>query len=462
MKGFFSSKKKIAVTGAMLAVLIAVGRISLDAAASTTVNVYTAQEGELSSILEINGNVETDKDKEYFADVEAKIADVHVKEGDFVKKGDLILSYDTEELDRQIRLAELAAEADQAGYDSSIQSGNRTAGLLGEAKKNLKVLDQQIADTQEAITRTQNSLLEKKAAVADEGAKLQISLIDWSDKPDSGEYENLLKLIQTNTYNQQYDPDIVRMQKELNTLNEQLTTYKEYKAEMTSQKAATVQGVMTKGAKEQLDAVKEANELRSEEKISKLEAAKKGVRADFDGVVTEIDTPKGSDVSTGSKLLTLASMEDVVVRSNVNRYDIVNIEEGQKAVVNIKNTAYEGKVTRIEKMTRESGSGVGVGVEITLDKPDDAIILGIEAKSKVQTANLTGVLCIPLSALSEEEDGNYVFVRKDDKAIRVPVECGIRNDAMVEISAGLSAGDQVVWNDAQELADGMAIKVSSK
>ncbi|MCR4762673.1 MAG: efflux RND transporter periplasmic adaptor subunit [Lachnospiraceae bacterium] len=462
MEGFLRNRKRIVVTGVVLTVLVAIGRISMDAAAATTVNVCAVERGGLASIMEINGNVVTNKEKQYFAGVEGRIADVHVKEGDFVKKGTLILSYDTEELDRQITLAKLSAEADLGSYNNSIQAGNRTASLYGQATKNLQTLDQQITDTQTAITQKQNSLLEKKAAIADEGAKLQISLIDWADNPTSEEYENLQKLIQTNAYNQQYDKDIVRMQEELNALNDQLAAFQQQRAEMSSQKAGTMLGIMTDGAKEQLEAVKTANELKSSELIGKYEEAKKGIRADFDGVVTVIDTPKGSDVGRGTKLLTLASMEDIVIRSNVNRYDIIHIEEGQQATVSIKNRSYDGRVTRIERMTRESGSGVGVGVEITLDAPDDGIILGIEAKSKVQTANLSGILTIPLEALSEEEEGTYVFLERDGKAIRVPVECGIRNDDRVEISAGLSEGDRVVWNDTQELADGMAIKVNDK
>ena len=127
--------------------------------------------------------------------------------------------------------------------------------------QSLAVLDQQITDTQAAITQTEKDLLERRVALADEGAKLQVSLIEWSDKPDSDEYENLQKLAQTNAYEQQYAGDIVQMQEELNRLNTQLAYCKEYKAEMTSQKAATVNGVMTKGGKEKLEAVKAANDL---------------------------------------------------------------------------------------------------------------------------------------------------------------------------------------------------------
>ena len=67
----------------------------------------------------------------------------------------------------------------------------------------------------------------------------------------------------------------------------------------------------------------------------------------------------------------------------------MNIEEGQPATVNIKNKDYEGMVSRIERMTKDSGTGTGIGVEITLLTPDDDIILGLEAKSKRFTASLT-------------------------------------------------------------------------
>ena len=47
----------------------------------------------------------------------------------------------------------------------------------------------------------------------------------------------------------------------------------------------------------------------------------------------------------------------------------------QTLMVN-KNKDYEGKVSRIERMTKDSGTGTGIGIEITLDKPDSDIILG--------------------------------------------------------------------------------------
>ncbi|MCR5671821.1 MAG: efflux RND transporter periplasmic adaptor subunit [Butyrivibrio sp.] len=460
MMNLLKDKKKVAIAAGLVVAVAAIGGVSISAGAATSVDAYTVDKGALDSEIEVNGNVESNLDKVYYSKINARIGKVHIKEGDFVKKGDVIISYDAEELARLEALADLDAKADLGSYNNSIQTGNRTAGLYGEAKKNLAVLDQQIADTQDAITRTQNKLTERKSSLADFGAKLQISLIDWADKPDSEEYENLQKLVQTNAYEQQYDDDIVQLQEELNSLNVQLANYKEYKAEMTSQKASTVMNLMTEGAKEQLEAVKEANDISNNVKAEDFASAKEGIKAEFDGIVTTLDVIEGSNIQAGSQLFTLKSTSDIVVKTTVNKYDIVNVEEGQPATVKIKNKDYAGKVSRIERMTKDSGSGSGIGVEIKLDEPGDDIILGLEAKARIHTANLSDVLRIPLEALSEDEEGSYVFIAKDGVAEKEFVECGIRNDDMVEIRSGLSEGCLVVWKDSQEITDGMGVKVN--
>lgn len=459
IKKLLGNKRLLIIIAAAIAVLT-VGGVSISSNAAMSVSAYVVDKGVIDSEVEVNGTVESNTDRSYYSDVTAKIATIHVKEGDFVKKGDLIISYDLEEIEQLETMAELKAQADLGSYNNSMQTGGRTAGLYSEAKTNLAVLDQQIADTQTAIANTQNKLAQRKADLADFGAKLQISLIDWADKPDSDEYENLQKLVQTNAYEQQYADDIVQMQEELNALNTQLSNYKEYKAEMTSQKASTVMGLMTSGAKDQLAAVKESNELATSLELEDYAKAKEGIRAEFDGVVTQIDATEGGSVAKGAKLLTLKSISDIVIKSNVNKYDIVNIEEGQPATVNIKNKDYEGKVSRIERMTKDSGTGTGIGIEITLDKPDSDIILGLEAKSRIHTSDLTDVTRIPLEALNEDEEGSYVFVARDGKAEKEFVECGLRSDDMVEVKSGIDEGCLVVWKDSVEITDGMGVKVN--
>ena len=455
------SKKKKIVAGGLAAVFVVTCLGALNGHAAQSVDTALVTRGTLEQKVELNGFVETDNILKYYSQIDGKIGSINVKKGDFVKKGDVLMTYDEENLDYNIAMADLNAQSQLGSYNNSMQTSGRTAGLYSEANRNLSVLDQQITDTQAAVTQLQKDINSKKAALADEGAKLQVSLIDWADRPDSEEYENLSKLVQTNAYEQQYNSDLVAMQDELNRLNLQLSACKEYKAEMTSQKASTQISLMTSGAKEQLEADKAANELASSDKHNRYENAKNGIVAEFDGVVTGIDAVKGSNVANGSLLLTLESSKDIVIRFSVSKYDIENIEEGQSATVKIKNKEYTGKVDRIDRMTsRDAGQTSNVGMEIKLDAPDDDIILGLEAKAVIDTVSIDNVLQIPKGAVYSDTNGEYVYVLRDKKAVKVDVEVGAYNSEMIEIVSGLNESDTVIIAGETEITEGMELEAN--
>ena len=455
------SKKKKIISAVLAVVVLAVTINTLNGHAAQAVDTAVVSRGTLEQKVELNGNVETDNVLTVYSQIDGKIGSINVKKGDFVKKGDVLITYDEENLNYNIAMADLNAQSQLGSYNNQMQTNGRTAGLYGEAKRNLNVLDQQIADTQAAITRTQNDITAKKAALADEGAKLQVSLIDWADKPDSDEYENLQKMVQTNAYEQQYNGDLVAMQQEYDRLSLQLNACREYKSEMTSQKASTINGLMTSGAKEQLEADKAANEMASTDKQNRYENAKNGVTAEFDGVVTSISAIKGSNVASGTALVTLESTKDIVIRFNVSKYDIENIEEGQTATVKIKNKEYTGKVDRIDRMTsREAGQTSNVGMEIRLDAPDEDIILGLEAKAVIDTISIENALQIPKGAVYSDTEGEYVYVLRDGKAQKVDVTVGIYTSEMIEVVSGLNEGDVVIVAGETEITEGMELEAN--
>ena len=452
-------KKKVtmAILGVATAAVVAGGGLKMYSNAAMSVTSYVVDRGEIVRTLEINGNVESENSKSFYADIDGRIATVYVKEGDRVKKGDLLAAYDNARIDELIELTNMSAAVDQESYNSALQSDSRVAGLNAEAKRNLKVLDTQINDYQAAITQLESDIAYKRAQIADHGAVLQISLIEWSDKPDSEEYEELQKQIASNTAEMQSNYEVIEMQKQLNELSAHLAACREYKAEMTSQKASTVTATMTAADKDKLEAVKALNEFEAQKKIEELEEAKKGIRADFDGVVSAVNVTEDSYVAKGGLLLTIDSTETVMVRLNVNKYDIVNLHPEQSACVSIKGKDYSGRVERISNKT--AANDIGVDVEIKLDQPDEDIILGLEAKAKVNTASVNDAIRIPMDALNYDEKGDYVYIAGDKKAVKKYIETGMQNDDMIEVLSGLNAGDCVIWNDSQELSEGVNIKV---
>ncbi|MCR4989656.1 MAG: efflux RND transporter periplasmic adaptor subunit [Lachnospiraceae bacterium] len=454
---FLKNKKKVAFIAVLCAAVLAIGGMSMHANAAMKVKTYVAGKGNIVKTIEVNGNVVSNETASYYSKIGGKIAKINFKVGDMVKKGDVIISYDIDEIYRMVALTDYSYQEATGNYDSIIQAGGRSAGLYSEAKTTLADLEEKIILTQQVIDITQNNILEKKAALANEGANLQISVIDWADKPDSEEYENLQKEIASNAVAQQYAPELVTMQENLNALTEQLTSYKELKSQMISQKVTGYAGLLTNGTKEQVEAAKASNELSTQNTLSRYEEAKEGIKAEFNGVITSIGVNENESVSDGSFLFTIESSEDIVIKVNVNKYDIVDMEEGQIATASIKNKDYTGKVTRIEHMTGQ-GESANIGVEITLDEPDESIILGLETKVKVTTASLEDAITIPLDALGMDEEGSYVFVLNDKKAEQRRIQVGIRNDDYAEVVSGINENEIIIWNDESELSDGMDVR----
>ncbi|MCR5405638.1 MAG: efflux RND transporter periplasmic adaptor subunit [Lachnospiraceae bacterium] len=467
------NKKKLGILSGVVALSVVAGVVSVNAGTSMKVRSYTVASGDLAQYTELNGNIVSDTVREYYSRVDSRIGKVLVKEGDYVKKGDLLISYDEEDLKLKTELAKANASSKDESLNGRLSADSRMAGMYAEASSAMSSLDNDIAMYQAEIDRLDAQIISAKAALANEGARLQVSLIDHADDKANADlddndilsdnYNRIQKDIQYNAYEQNYNSQILSMEQLKNEYSVLLADCKQRRSEMFSQKNSTFSSLMTDKDKEALELERTSYELTNEDIMHDLEVAAEGIKADFDGIVTEINTAEDVRVSTGMKLLTLESSDDIAVKFNVNKYDIDALSEGQEANVKIRSKNYTGKVSRIDRMTgRGSSDSANVGVEIKLDEPDSDIILGLEAKAFVNTAALNNVLTVAVDALCEEEEGTFVFVARDGKAVKVPVVTGVKNEDVVEIVSGLSEGDIAIWNDTEELTDGMSIRFENK
>ncbi len=240
-------RKKIVrrcVIGGVAAVIVIfmVGNSIAAKNAGTVVFTTTATVQDIEQTLNTSGTVRSEETKTYFAPVAVQIGTVDVAAGDSVKQGDSLIKYDADALKEAKQIAELKLQASEGGYESSIHKDNKYIAELGEANVNLAVLEQQIADSENYVKELQQKINDKKTWLAHEGTLLQVSLLDWSDRPDSDEYLNLQKLIQFNTYEQQNNKDILAWQKEVDLYQEKIAAYKEYRSEMKSQLRGRLHG----------------------------------------------------------------------------------------------------------------------------------------------------------------------------------------------------------------------------
>lgn len=458
-----AKKKKIikrSIFGVIALAVVLFIVINSMAARNMSAVVYTTpvMREDVEQVLSTSGTVKTEETKTYFSEIAVKVGQVDVALGDTVKKGQTLFSYDADALEEQKQMAQLKLQASEGGYESSIIQNNQYISELGEANINLDVLEQQISDSENYVKELNQKITDKQNALAYEGALLQISLLDWSDRPNSDEYMNLQKLIQLNTYEQQHNKEIEAWQKEVNEYQEKISAYKEYQAEMKSQKSASENGTLNSGGKSQLEANAQIENLNAEETISSIEGVENGITADFDGVVTAIAAVEGATPVVGTEMVTLESTEKVKVEIAVSKYDLEKIAVGQEAEVTIAGAAYQGVVSKINGMATTNASGTAVvSADILIENPDSAIFLGVEAKVTVHTAYAKQVLAVPIEVINSDKQGEFVYAVEDGIVVKKPVVTGISSDNYCEVKEGLQEGDQIISDVTLGLEEGMAV-----
>jgi HlyD family secretion protein len=232
--------------------------------------------------------------------------------------------------------------------------------------------------------------------------------------------------------------------------------------------------------------------------------------APFDGIVTNLPVREGETVvigiqnAEGSTLMTIADMSVVTAEVKVDETDIVNVKYGQPADITVDalpGKSFKGHVTIVGDQAILRSTGIATSqsttgteeakdfkVVVTLDNPTDDLRPGLSATAKILTAEKKDVLSIPLQALtlrrpsetvdtgksgkvvnaaanSKEQPVQGVFVLKHEghkmKAAFVPIATGITGTTDIEVTSGLSAGDEIVtgpYKTLRELKSGAQVK----
>jgi membrane fusion protein (multidrug efflux system) len=98
-------------------------------------------------------------------------------------------------------------------------------------------------------------------------------------------------------------------------------------------------------------------------------------------------------------------------------------------------------------------------VEVDLPNKDRMLKGGMFARVEVLVGKHQNALQIPIDAVSRLENTQYVYIVREGKAERVPVEIGARDENRVEITKGLTGAEQVIVSGKDLVHDGTPVQV---
>ena len=463
-------KVVIGVTLAAVAVGGTVASVRWSRGSQVTVQTAAAAKSDLTSVVTASGEITPRTYINLGANAQGLITDVMVKEGDRVRRGQVVA-----------RIESIQASADVQAQRASVASAEADSAA---AEAGLKVQDDTIRTQQATIDRSK--------------ADLDLAKVNFD------RYEQLYKagVVPKADYDQRkatYDSAVAAV-REAQTRMDQLKSQK-------TQSQAQIQSSQRRVAQAQAGLTR-VNDI----------LAKHDVIAPLDGIVTNLPVRIGETVvpgiqnSAASSVMTIADMSLITAEVKVDEADIVNLELGQKAdvtidaipdkkfsghVIEIGNTAILRSTGQVASSSATSSTEAkDFKVVVALDDPPEEIRPGLSCTAKIVTATRHDVLSIPIQALTVRQKGELedaaaskqkqkdtarpvdlaqqkerkeeitgVFVVKNEKAEFRKVETGITGATDIEVLNGVQPGEEVVIGSYQAIRTmrpGARVKVDNR
>jgi HlyD family secretion protein len=445
--------KKVAIAVGALVVLCAIVGFTIYQSRKNVVAVQTgsAKRQDLMSIVSASGEIKPKTYVNIGANAYGKITRLHVKEGELVKRGQLLAQLENVQPGADVaanRAALEVARTDTVAADAGLKTAQADLNRARADAQRAKL------DYERAEGLFKAALIAKQEYDAKKAA--------W-EAADAGQAQAVARVAQAKA-------QVDSAQRRINQSQATLT--------------------------------------RASDALSKTVYS-----APYDGIITNLPVREGEVVvmgiqnAPGSTLMTLSDMSVITAEVKVDETDIVNVKLGQPADVTIDaipKKIFKGTVTEIgdNAMLRSTGLSTSQSTAGSQEAKDFKVVVtiqdapanlrpGMSCTAKVTTASRNNALAIPIQALTvrarrdleeptkkkgqavqaaapedpkSKEELTGVFVIRNKKAAFVPVETGITGTTDIEVTNGLKDGDEIItgsYKVLRSLKNGASVKIDN-
>lgn len=217
-------------------------------------------------------------------------------------------------------------------------------------------------------------------------------------------------------------------------------------------------------SKEMIDKMK-SNYLDAESRLNVISVGLKNteIKAPFSGIVGASHVDVGQYVTVGESLLSLVDKTNLIVKFSVPENDLNQIAKNQIVTLqanNMPNHFFQGTVSYISPSIDPNTRTVMVWA--CVPNINNLLAPGLFVHVTLTIGNEKNSILIPQEALIPTVEGNNVFIIQEGKAYQKSVITGENVGDSAIILKGLKAGDEVVVEGQEKLANGRSVRVLSK
>ena len=349
-----------------------------------------------------------------------------------------------------------AVNTAKQAYDNAVENSTGTEEEkqnIDKLKSNLDTAQTNLSKTTKELEQAQNLMKQAETAFKSVQNTKSTNNTD-AQKAVIQNYEDLISQITT------LEETIKSLQSNLDSL---YSTYDKAKIAYNStveSSNSTVASMQDSLKNSELTASVSTQAQETQIRTYKEQLADGILTATVNGVVTSVGVKPG-DIYTGSAIAVIDGADELIVESEIDEYDIADVEVGMKVLIKTDATRdeeLEGTViytapSATESLVGASTASVGTNsyatytVKISLDTPNDRLRLGMNAKLSIITNKKDDIWTVPYSAIRERENGDkYIIINRKDS----------EEDEELDITVGLE-GLYYIEVISDKLEEGMKV-----
>ncbi len=472
---------------------------------------------ELNRVM--NGVIEPVQNILLSAKVGGVVEDLRVRVGEQVQQGEIILVFEQDQLQVQIKQAEAAVELARANLEMLLKGASDEDRKLAEtsyqqaeisyesAQKNLEFANnlfedrtmqkQQLlaAETQLESARVQLKLTEERYTQAELALKLakedyeRMSHLYENDVITAQQFEGIeaqyenakSNLASAELAKEQarvgYEGAVDGYELAEDAFNNRLSAEQQVTGANTQVDMAKVSlqiaqvnlEKLNKGASAEQIRISQANVKQAEAALElvKLQLENSIVKSPVDGIIAQLNVDEGEMAGPGTPVAMLIDIDQVYLKLDVTADILTSLKIGQEVEVRVlalNNEFRRGQIELISPMV--DARTQAYPIKILLENADQRIKPGMFADANLIITQSQNTVVVPIETVFDLEGSPYIYVAKlsaDGKsgvAEKRMIKVGLVNNQEVEIIGGVTAAEKVVSEGQFTLKDGDVLEVT--
>ncbi len=460
-------KKRVVVGGVVLiaaAVFVIMGLFgSSGGEAAFPVNIAEVTAREMVTDVQVTGNVRLNEPVRIYASNNGKLGSVLVKEGDYVKKGDVLFTYDEDNTDTVINDLEDARL-------SVRQIEEQIKGLsLPADESELKNAQASITQYESRTEEINYSLTIDRTNIEKAQSDLERAQEDY-DKNNQLFAAGVIARNELNTYADRLTEAKTQLENYQTQLENDTLAYATNEANLEAAKAAyedLLNRQNSESVKNQISQAQvqlEQARLRVSQLEDELAKYKDNEVAPFDGRISTVNQNDGATVLEDTSVLEMVDENDTTVYVDIPESDMPGITEGLDVILT--GDGFEGEINATienikfeaeEKQIDNTNKNV---VEAELSVADKSLLRpGYTLDARIIKSVDENAATIPvMSYLTDDEGNDYVYIVNDDNRLEKRIVTLKTYSDMYISAEGIEVGERVVDSpDDMLLSEGMLV-----